>query len=152
MARPSGKYGAVSGAVSGSKSGLPVAPQLMARLARYNEEDLGPHALALMTELKGAASSGQSLSVIILAAALVDVVQNEEAGPAGYLDGMAFAYAGNKKMLGWLRGRRNGILHHDGPVDGLMGEPDRARWLANDADQAITALLDFLEDLDVSGG
>ena len=156
MARSGGKSGTMrgpgSGPGSGPVSGLPAAPQILARLARYNAVDLGPHAAALLTELKGVAASGQSISVIILAAALVDVVQNEEAGPAGYLDGMAFAYAGNKKALGWLRGRRNSILHHEGPVDGLMGEPDRARWLANDADQAITALLDFLEDLDVSGG
>lgn len=148
MARSGGK----SGAMSGANSGVPAAPQILARLARYDAGDLGPHALALLAELKGAAAWGQSISVIILAAALVDVVQNEDAGPAGYLDGMAFAYAGNKKTLGWLRGRRNGILHHEGPVDGLMGEPDRVRWLANDADHAITALLDFLEDLDVAGG
>ena len=86
-------------------------------------------------------------STIILAAAIIDIVQHEQAGPAGYLDGAAFAYAGSTANLGWLRGRRNYLLHHEGPSDGLMGEADAGRWLAGDAERAVTALLDFLGDL-----
>jgi hypothetical protein len=63
---------------------------------------------------------------------------------------MAFAYAGNKAALSWLRGQRNLLLHHEGPSDGLMGEAPAADWLMRDAEKAITTLLDYLEDLDVS--
>jgi hypothetical protein len=107
----------------------------------------GPHASLLYRELITSASAGLSASTIILAAAIVDIVQYEQAGPAGYLDGAAFAYAGSTANLGWLRGRRNYLLHHEGPSDGLMGEVDAGRWLAGDAERAVTALLDFLDDL-----
>ena len=84
----------------------------------------------------------------MLAATLVDVVANEEAGPAGFVEGVDFAYAGNKAALGWLRGRRNEILHHEGPTDGLMGESVAADWHWRDAGKGLTALLDYLEDLE----
>ena len=90
------------------------------------------------------------MACIVLAQTLVDVIANEQAGPAGYLDGMAFAFAGNKAALSWLRGRRNLLLHHERPSDGLMGEALAADWLMRDAEKAITTLLDYLEDLDVS--
>ena len=126
---------------------LPVA--ILTRLSRLDTGDLGPHALALMAELRTAANNPLGLSCVILAATIIDVVQHEEAGPAGYLDGMAFAYAGNKAALGWLRGRRNSILHHEGPADGLMGEEPARQWHMADAERAIVCLLDYLDDLDL---
>ena len=87
------------------------------------------------------------LTVLLLAATLVDVVANEEAGPAGHVDGMDFAYAGNKAALGWLRGRRNELLHHEGPTDGLMGESAAVDWQWRDAERGLTALLDYRDDL-----
>ena len=116
-------------------------------LARFDRTDLGPHAGALLDELQRAAAANMPLAVTVLAATLVDVVANEEAGPAGVIDGVDFAYAGNKAALGWLRGRRNAILHHEGPVDGLMGEADAASWQDRDAARAIEALAAYLEDL-----
>ena len=86
----------------------------------------------------------------MLAAAIIDVVQHEEAGPTGYLDGVAFTYAGNKFALGWLRGRRNAFLHHDQPTDGLMDEAGSEGWLVADSERAICTLLDYLTDLDIS--
>ena len=74
----------------------------------------------------------------------------KQAGPAGYLDGAAFSFAGNKAALGWLRGRRNAVLHHEQPTDGLMDEAGAAGWLAADAERAISTLLDYLTDLDIS--
>ena len=97
----------------------------------------------------GAAASGLPLAVVVLAAAITDVVQNEEAGPAGYLDRTAFSFAGNKAALGWLRSRRNAVLHHGQPTDGLMNEAGAAGWLAADAERAINTLLDYLTDLDI---
>jgi hypothetical protein len=120
---------------------------LLGRLSSFDIADLGPHASLLYRELITSASAGLPVSTIILAAAIIDVVQHEQAGPAGYLDGAAFAYAGSTANLGWLRGRRNYLLHHGGPSDGLMGEPDAGRWLASDAERALMALLDYLDDL-----
>ena len=127
-----------------------VAPQIMTRLSRYRADDLGPHAAAILAELQRAAMVPLPLTVVTLAAALVDIVAHEAAGPSGYLDGAAFAYAGNKAALGWLRGRRNSILHHESPSDGLMGEGDAGRWQINDAERALSALLDYLEDISIS--
>ena len=120
---------------------------LLGRLSAFDMTDFGPHAGLLYRELTASASAGLPAGAIILAAAIVDIVQHEQAGPAGYLDGAAFAYAGSTANLGWLRGRRNYLLHHEGPSDGLMGEVDSGRWLAGDAERAVTALLDFLDDL-----
>ena len=130
---------------------LKLSPQLLSRLSAYNDADLGPHAQALWRDLRAAAAAGLPLAVVALAAALIDVVANEDAGPAGWLNGAAFSFAGNKAALGWLRRRRNGILHHEQPTDGLMGETDAARWLLADAERAVTTLLEYLADLDVGG-
>ena len=124
-----------------------LSASLLGRLSTFDLADFGPHASLLYRELITSASVGLSAGTIILAAAIVDIVQHEQAGPAGYLDGAAFAYAGSTANLGWLRGRRNYLLHHEGPSDGLMGEADAGHWLAGDAERAVTALLDFLDDL-----
>ena len=124
-----------------------LSPALASRLAVFDSAALGPHAAALLSELRQAASGGMPLAVTVLAATLVDVVANEEAGPAGFTDGIDFAYAGNKAALGWLRGRRNALLHHEGPTDGLMGEAIAADWHRRDAERAVAALLDYLDDL-----
>ena len=124
-----------------------LSPALASRLAAFDAAALGPHAAALLSELRQAASGGMPLAVTVLAATLVDVVANEEAGPAGFIDGIDFAYAGNKAALGWLRGRRNALLHHEGPTDGLMGEAVAADWHRRDAERAVAALLDYLDDL-----
>ena len=124
-----------------------LSPALASRLAAFDTTALGPHAAALLAELRGAASGGLPLAVTVLAATLVDVVANEDAGLAGIIDGIDFAYAGNKAALGWLRGRRNAVLHHEGPTDGLMGEAIAADWHRRDAERAVAALLDYLDDL-----
>ena len=90
------------------------------------------------------------LATVVLAASIVDVVQHEQAGPFGYLDGAAFSHAGSTANLGWLRGRRNHLVHHEGPSDGLMGEDDAGLWLTSDAERAVITLLDFLDDLQFS--
>ena len=118
-----------------------------AELARFDRSELGPHAGALLGELRRAVAANMPLGIIILAATLVDVVAHEEAGPAGFIDGVDFAYAGNKAALGWLRGRRNAVLHHEGPTDGLMGEAGADDWQWRDANRAVEALLGYLDDL-----
>ena len=125
--------------------------KILRRLSIFDAADLGPHATALYRELASVASAGLPLATIVLAASIVDVVRHEEAGPAGYLDGVTFSYAGNKGNLSWLRGRRNHLVHYEGPSDGLMNEADAVGWLARDAERAVTTVLDFLDDLQISG-
>ena len=124
-----------------------LSPSLASRLAVFDSGALGPHAAALLDELRGAAAGGMPLATTVLAATLVDILAHEEAGPAGVVDGVDFAYAGNRAALGWLRGRRNALLHHEGPTDGLMGEADAGDWHRRDAERAVAALLDYLDDL-----
>ena len=100
------------------------------RLSRFDAANLGPHATALYRELTRTAAAGLPLATVILAASIVDVVRHEQAGPIGYLDGAAFSHAGSTANLGWLRGRRNHFVHHEGPSDGLMGESDAESGLA----------------------
>ena len=127
-----------------------LSPQVLSRLSAFDSCDLGPHAQTMWRDLCGAAVAGLPLAVVGLAAAMIDVVQYEEAGPAGYLDRTAFSFAGNKAALGWLRGRRNAFLHHEKPTDGLMDEAGASEWLVADAERAISTLLDYLTDLDIS--
>ena len=127
-----------------------LSPQVLSRLSAFDPSNLGPHAQAIWRDLCGAAVKGLPLAVVALAAAIIDVAQHEEAGPAGYLDGSAFSFAGNKSALGWLRGRRNAVLHHEQPTDGLMDEAGAAGLLAKDAERAISTLLDYLADLDIN--
>ena len=127
-----------------------LSPQVLSRLSAFDPSDLGPHAQAIWRDLRGAAVAGLPLAVVALTATIIDVVQHEEAGPAGYLDGAAFSFAGNKAALGWLRRRRNAVLHHEQPTDGLMDEAGAASWLAADAERAISTLFEYLTDLDIS--
>ena len=126
-----------------------LAAAQMTGLNGVDRVNLGPHAAALLDELRRAAAASMPLAVTVLAATLIDVVAHEEAGPAGVIDGVDFAYAGNKAALGWLRGRRNTILHHEGPADGLMGEAGADAWQWQDANRAVEALLAYLEDVTV---
>ena len=137
-------------AMNAIQTGERMQEAILRRLSRFDVANLGPHASALYRELARTAAAGLPLATVILAATIVDVVQHERAGPVGYLDGAAFSYAGNTGNLGWLRGRRNNLLHHEGPSDGLMGEGDAGLWLANDAERAVITLLDFLDDLQLS--
>ena len=120
------------------------------RLSRFDAANLGPHATALYRELTRTAAVGLPLATVILAASIVDVVWYERAGPVGYLDGAVLSHAGSTANLGWLCGRRNHFVHHEGPSDGLMGESDAGLWLGSDAERAVTTLLDFLDDLQLS--
>ena len=120
------------------------------RLSCFDSADLGPHATALFHELARTAATGLPIASVIFAASIVDVVQYEQSGPAGHLSGAAFSHAGSTANLSWLRARRNHLVHHLGPTNGLMGEGDAELWLAGDAERAVITLLDFLDDLQLS--
>ena len=136
--------------VKARQTGKRMQDAALRRLSCFNVTNLGPHATALFHELTYTAATGLPLATVILAASIVDVVQRERVGPVSYLDGAAFSHAGSTANLSWLRGRRNHLVHYMGPSDGLMGEVDARLWLAGDAERAITTLLDFLDDLQLS--
>ena len=50
------------------------------QLSDFDPQELGPHAAALLAEMRRAVRAGMPLTVLLLAATLVDVVANEEAG------------------------------------------------------------------------
>ena len=72
------------------------------------------------------------------------------AGTEDGLSGMGLDWLspGERRRLDWLRHRRNGIVHHVRPVDGLMGLAEDAALLAADGDRALAALVPVLEGLE----
>ena len=126
---------------------------------------LGPHGLRLLAELISAAKGEMWVSVIILSATLADVAVHE----VGQFDvafdefvgdgdiegerpfGLSYLSAGERRRLEVLRARRNALVHYEGPVAGLSGAGDDAAVLKADAEQAMTALLPVLENLESWG-
>ena len=115
--------------------------------------ELGPHATQIFHELRVAAQAGQPVTTILLASTLVDVALYE--GASYHLDdediagmGLDWLSAGERRKLDWLRARRNGLVHHEGPVDGLMGQTGDDALLASDADRALSAIVPLLEGLE----
>ena len=122
--------------------------------------EVGPHASALIDELVRAARAGHHLSVIILAAALVDILTHE--GADGFADiydyvdgeeeeeeeegvGLSMLRAGERRALDRLRAMRNHILHYQGPSEGLSGHSSDPLYRQGQAEAAIRALLPLLE-------
>ena len=131
---------------------------LQALAAIPGKLEVGPHASALIDELVRAARAGHHLSVIILAAALVDILTHE--GADGFADiyddvdgeeeeeegiGLSMLRAGERRALDQLRAMRNRILHYQGPSEGLSGHSSDKLYLKAQAEAAIRALLPLLE-------
>lgn len=123
--------------------------------------DLGPQGTRILKELVAASNAGLWLSVVILAATLVDVCKHE-AGQfyrlsgtdndlgdlADEVFGLAYLTAKERRQLDILRSRRNALVHYEGPVAGVSGSSDDQTLLASAAEQALTALLPVLENLE----
>ena len=129
---------------------------LQALAAIPGKLEVGPHASALIDELVQAARAGHHLSVIILAAALVDILTHE--GADGFADiyddvdgeeeegiGLSMLRAGERRALDQLRAMRNRILHYQGPSEGLSGHSSDKLYLEGQTEAAIRALLPLLE-------
>ena len=131
---------------------------LQALAAIPGKLEVGPHASALIDELVRAARAGHHLSVIILAAALVDILTHE--GADGFADiyddvdgeeeeeegiGLSMLRAGERRALDQLRAMRNRVLHYQGPSEGLSGHSSDPLYLQGQAEAAICALLPLLE-------
>ncbi|MDA9765487.1 hypothetical protein N9D07_02370 [Alphaproteobacteria bacterium] len=111
---------------------------------------LGPHAQTLFDDMLAAADNGLYATTIILAATIADVALHEgdegDEGDGGR--GLSFLTAPERKGLDWLRGRRNGLVHYEGVVEGMGGAEADYHSLASDADRALQSLTPLMETLE----
>ena len=64
------------------------------------------------------------------------------------LSSLGYDLKADQRRLDTLRARRNVLIHYEGPVAGLSGAGDDAGILAQDAEQAMAAILPVLENLE----
>lgn len=118
---------------------------------------LGPHSTRLIYEAQGAVRSHLWVSVIILAATIIDVIRHEESVfdlgddedsyEIGYFDSGGYDYLtmAERKKLEWLRDLRNQLVHYEAPIEGMMGRESDKGVLQNYADRALSAILPVLD-------
>ena len=137
--------------------------------ANKSRLDLGPQGTRILKELLAAAHARLWVSVVILAATLVDVCIHESgqfdgmsfgrgnggAGGAGDIQdeayGLSYLTANERHQLDRLRTHRNALVHYEGPVAGVSGSADDEAALAASAEQALLAVLPVLENQEFWG-
>ena len=129
----------------------PALREFEALIAIPGKLDVGPHTKNLIDEVVRCARAQHYLSVIVMAAALVDVLTHEGA-EADFYDaaeeegfGLSMLRADERRALDRLRGMRNRILHYQGPSEGLSGHASDKDYLQAQAEAAIKAVLPLLE-------
>ena len=129
----------------------PALREFEALIAIPGKLDVGPHTKTLIDEVVRCARAQHYLSVIVMAAALVDVLTHEGAEAifeeAGEQEGFGLSLlrADERRALDRLRGMRNRILHYQGPSEGLSGHASDKDYLQAQAEAAIKAILPLLE-------
>jgi hypothetical protein len=129
----------------------PALREFEALIAIPGKLDVGPHTKTLIDEVVRCARAQHYLSVIVMAAALVDVLTHEgaeadfdhAAEEEGF--GLSMLRADERRALDRLRGMRNRILHYQGPSEGLSGHASDEDYLQTQAEAAIKAILPLLE-------
>ena len=105
---------------------------------------LGPHAFMIVKELIDAFKNDNPLTTIILSATLIDVIKNENSEVFQNLSGIQINAVFSSREANWLRQRRNEVIHHKGPTDGLLGNDDDYKKLSNDANKSIKIISNLL--------
>ena len=105
---------------------------------------LGPHAFMIVKELIDAFKNDNPLTTIILSATLIDVIKNENSEVFQNLSGIQINTAFSSREANWLRQRRNEVIHHKGPTDGLLGNDDDYKKLSDDANKSIKIISNVL--------
>ena len=129
----------------------PALREFEALIAIPGKLDVGPHTKTLIDEVVRCARAEHYLSVIVMAAALADVLTHEGAEAifeeAGEQEGFGLSMlrADERRALDRLRGMRNRILHYQGPSEGLSGHASDKDYLQTQAEAAIKAILPLLE-------
>jgi hypothetical protein len=111
------------------------------------DKNFGPHSLQILKELKSVINNQNSLSVIIISATLIDVIKNEQSKLLNRLSGIEINSIFSSRQISWLRARRNSIVHHEGPTDGLLGGEKEEKVLLLDANKSVQIINNFLKDL-----
>ena len=127
---------------------------------------LGPHAARLVFEAQMAVRGKLWVTVILLAASLVDVIKQEDQifdlsasdnpladedydyqESTDYFEAGGYDYltSAERKKLDWLRFLRNQLVHYEGPIEGMLGRPSDEGTLAQMADKALSAILPIFE-------
>ena len=129
----------------------PALREFEALIAIPGKLDVGPHTKTLIDEVVRCARAEHYLSVIVMAAALADVLTHEGAEAifeeVGEQEGFGLSMlrADERRALDRLRGMRNRILHYQGPSEGLSGHASDKDYLQTQAGAAIKAILPLLE-------
>ena len=105
---------------------------------------LSPHASRILKELLKSIKNESYLTIIILSATLFDVIKNENSEVIKNLNGIETNTIFSSRDAMWLRQRRNQIIHHEGPTDGLLGNKTDINTLSLDANKSIKILSDLL--------
>jgi len=111
------------------------------------EKNLGTHSLQMLKELKNVINSNNVLSVIIISATLIDVIKNEQSRLLNRLSGIEINSIFSSRKISWLRARRNSIVHHVGPTDGLLGGEKEEKVLLHDANKSVQIINKLLKSL-----
>ena len=109
------------------------------------DKNLGPHSMQILKELKSVINNQNSLSVIIMSATLIDVIKNEQSKLLNRLSGIEVNSIFSSRQISWLRARRNSIVHHEGPTDGLLGGEKEEKVLLHDANKSVQIIDKFLK-------
>ena len=111
------------------------------------DKNLGTHSLQLLKELVSLINSQNFLSIIIISATLIDVIKNEQSRLLNRLSGIEVNSIFSSRQISWLRARRNSIVHHVGPTDGLLGGEKEEKVLLHDANKSVQIINKFLKSL-----
>ena len=98
----------------------------------------------IVKELIAASKNNNFLTSIILSATLIDVIKNENSRIFQNLNGVEINTAFSSREANWLRQRRNEVIHHEGPTDGLLGNDDDYKKLSEDAKKSIEIISNLL--------
>ena len=109
------------------------------------DKNLGTHSLQILKELVSLMNSQNFLSIIIISATLIDVIKNEQSRLLNRLSGIEVNSIFSSRQISWLRARRNSIVHHVGPTDGLLGGEKEEKFLLHDANKSVQIIDKFLK-------
>ena len=108
---------------------------------------LGPHGSCILYELTEAIKYNNYLTIIILSATLIDIIKNEKTDIINSLSGIEINSIFSSYEAMWLRQTRNSIVHYEKPIDGLLGNKEDNKILAEYSVKTITILSKMINEI-----